>query len=207
MIEALIDHLTNWKGAMHRRHLFFINKNIQVKFVAGFTIIVLAGFFTTLLLAYFFVNKEIMDAIHEKGFNILASKDIIGPVLFKLTIAAIPAIIVTTIVIGQYMTNRIELPLLKLMDKADSLKEGDFSSKSTSGSGGLPGLFDNVSEKIGQDFISVRNSSERLSSEFARLYFLLKENDKNKFVNIAESLGKIKAEREEAQIRLGRYKV
>ena len=153
-----------------RRRNFFINKRLQGKFIAGFSLTVFLGLAANLLVSYFLIDRELNEELYKIHIKIRTTSEIAVPILLKLSAVTIPAILAASAVIGFFLTRRIEMPLLQFKDVIQSRSRGDFSKDlSKNMPGELPAAFNGMSRSLEAVFSSLKKSASILDKESGRL--------------------------------------
>ena len=153
-----------------RRRKFFINRKLQSRFIAGFTLAVLLGLTANLLVSYFLIDRELNEELYKIHIKIRTTSEIAVPILLKLSAVTIPAILAASAVIGFFLTRRIEMPLLQFKDVIQSRSRGDFSKDlSKNMPGELPAAFNGMSRSLEAVFSSLKKSASILDKESVRL--------------------------------------
>jgi methyl-accepting chemotaxis protein len=153
-----------------RRRKFFINRGLQGKFIAGFSLAVFLGLAANLLVSYFLIDRELNEELYKIHIRIRATSEIAVPILLKLSAITIPSILAVSAVIGFFLTRRIELPLQQFRDAIQDRSRGDFSKDlSKNMPGELPAAFNNMSRSLGAAFSSLKKSASILDKESGRL--------------------------------------
>jgi methyl-accepting chemotaxis protein len=153
-----------------RRRQFFINRKLQGRFIAGFTLAVLLGLTANLLVSYFLIDRELNEELYKIHIKIRTTSEIAVPILLKLSAITIPAILAVSAVIGFFLTRRIELPLRQFRAIIQSRSRGDFSKDlSKNMPGELPAAFSSMSRCLEAVFGSLKKSASILDKESQRL--------------------------------------
>jgi methyl-accepting chemotaxis protein len=88
---------------------------------------------------------------------------VIGPILWYLSIATIPVVIVTSGIIGYLLLRRIELPLANFSNIVETIGKGDFTGRMPSDiPEALPDVFNEMAERLEKTFESLRRNVESL---------------------------------------------
>jgi methyl-accepting chemotaxis protein len=152
------------------RRNFFINKGLQGRFIAGFTLAVLLGLTANLLVSYFLIDRELNEELYKIHIKIRTTSEIAVPILIKLSVITIPAILAVSAAVGFFLTRRIELPLLEFREAVQSRARGDFSKDlSINMPGELPTAFNSMSRSLEAVFNSLKKSATILDKESQRL--------------------------------------
>ncbi|HBG47355.1 MAG TPA: hypothetical protein DDW94_10260 [Deltaproteobacteria bacterium] len=155
---------------MRPRRNYFINKGLQSRFVAGFSLAVLAGLLANLFIAYFLIDRELAQELYKIHIKIRTTSEIAVPILIKLSAITVSAILVFSAVIGFFLTRRIELPLLELREAVRRISRGDFTqSISLKIPGELPSVFNAMSRSLEAAFSPMIKSGKALEKEFDKL--------------------------------------
>ena len=153
-----------------RRRNFFINKRLQGKFIAGFSLTVFLGLAANLLASYFLIDRELNEELYKIHIKIGTTSDIAVPILLKLSAITIPSILAVSALIGFLLTRRIELPLQQFRGVIQSRSRGDFSKGlSKNMPGELPAAFNGMSRSLEAVFGSLKKSASILDKESQRL--------------------------------------
>ncbi len=154
-----------------RRRNFFIKKNLQSKYIVGFTASVLGGFLLNLLLVYYLIDRALSQELYKIHLKIQTTSEIAGPVLWKLGAITVPLIIAAAYVIGYYLTKGVEEPLLAFESAVKKTGGGDFTQKlPKKAPGELTAFFNRMSSSLEETFATVKNASSELEKSYESLY-------------------------------------
>lgn len=189
----------------YKRRNYFINKGLQTRFVLGFSLAVLAGFFLNLTIAYFLIDGELSEELYKIHIKIRATSEIAGPILWKLSAITVPLILLTSWTLGYYLTRRIELPLLTFRKAVRDAAGGDFTrSLPKDIPGTLPDAFNRVIRSVEGRFASLKKTAYDLESRYKKLDAAKGELTK---AEIISALKEISASRHSALREISKFKV
>lgn len=193
-----------------RRRNYFIKKWLQGRFVFGFSVLVLFGFAVNLAAVYFLIDRELEGGLYKTHLRIRATSEIVWPVLWKLGIVTVPAIVVIAALIGYYLTRGLEFPLLQFMDALKKTGEGDFAGRLDAGSGDLSEVskgFNRTAASFEKSFREVKESTAALDRTLEGLSFLITGTDGPRDEEVSSRLEDFSTQRKRALKALSRFKV
>ncbi|MBI5642408.1 MAG: methyl-accepting chemotaxis protein [Deltaproteobacteria bacterium] len=191
-----------------RRRQFFIKKGLQARFVIGFTLAVLLGYFLNLLLVYFLIDRELTGELYKIHLKIRTTSEIAVPILWKLSLITIPIIIIISALIGYILTRRVEVPLLKFKKALRKTAEGDFTQVlKDSVTGDLPEVFNSMGRSLETNFKSLKNSAEKIDDRFNAFYADIRQGKLHSKKELSEALGRISEARHEVWKGLEKFKI
>src|SRR3990170_6121096 len=117
----------------YRRRNYFIKKGLQARFVLGFTLLVLSGFVVNLAAVYFLIDRELAAGLYKVHLKVRTTSEIAFPVLWRMGALTVPAVVLSAALVGHYLTRRLEMPLLGLMEAVRKDGEGDFTRRLSKG--------------------------------------------------------------------------
>jgi len=193
-----------------RRRNYFIKKWLQGRFVFGFSVIVLFGFALNLAAVYFLIDRELEGGLYKTHLRIQATSEIVWPVLWKLGIVTLPAIVIIAALIGYYLTRGLEFPLLKFMDALKKTGDGDFSGRLDAGAGDtneVTRVFNKTAASLEKSFRVVKESTVALDRALEGLSYLLTVTDGSRNEEVSSRLEDFSMQRKRALKALSRFKV
>lgn len=151
----------------YKRRNYFINKGLQSRFIAGFTLAVFLGFVVNLLFVYFLIDRELTSELYKIHIKIRTTSEIAAPILWKLGAITIPSILIISALVGYYLTRGIELPLLNFKSVVNKTGQGDLT-QSLPGDlpGELPEAFNAMTGSLEEKFRSLKKSADSLHEKF-----------------------------------------
>lgn len=159
-----------------RRRHFFIKKDLQARFVLGFSLAVFLGFILNLLLVYFLIDRELAGELYKIHIKIRTTSEIAAPILWKLSAIIIPSILVVSAAVGYFLTRRIELPLLTFIEAARKTGKGDFTQNLPKElPTELPEVFNKMGRSLENIFRPIKKSAATVDEKFNTLYRLKAE--------------------------------
>lgn len=114
---------------INKRRNYFINKTLQSRFIFGFTLKVVLGFLASWYIVYYLVDKKLSEAIYRSHINIGSTGEIIGDILLKVNLVAVPILVLAAIVLGEVMLKKITGPLKKFKEALEDFGRADLSTK------------------------------------------------------------------------------
>lgn len=148
------------------RRKFFINKKLQGKFIAGFTLAVFLGLIANLLVSYFLIDRELTEELYKIHIKIRTTSDIAVPILSALGAVMVPSILAISAATGFFLTRRVELPLLQFRDAIRKRAAGDLSQDlSEDLPPELAPAFAGMSSSLEAVFVSLKKSAIILDKE------------------------------------------
>jgi len=184
------------------RRKFFINKKLQGKFIAGFTLAVFLGLVANLLVSYFLIDRELNEELYKIHIKIRTTSDIAVPILAGLGAVMVPSILAVSAATGFFLTRRVELPLLDFRDAIRKRAQGDLSQDlSEDMPPELAPAFAAMSSSMEAVFVSLKESATILDKESQRLA------GQHTTGEIRRTLDAITMARERASLEISKLKV
>lgn len=153
-----------------RRRRYFIKKGLQVRFVLGFSSIVLLGFLLNLALAYFLIDNELAGTLYGVHLKVRATSAIIMPILVRLGALTVPFIVIVSAMVGYYLTQRTELPLHSFRNAVRKASLGYLDQGLPEGmTGELPGALNGTIGSLEARFRSLKRRASGLEKASDRL--------------------------------------
>lgn len=194
----------------YRRRNYFIKKGLQGRFVLGFSVLVLSGFLLNLLGVYFLIDRELAAGLYKVHLKIRTTSELALPVIWRLGIITVPAIVVIAALIGYRLTSRIEIPLLGFMDAMRKTGEGDFTRRLGDGFDNLREVsdrFNRLGARLERSFCTVKAAAEALEGGFKELDHLATRPGGPDREELVRTLEGISEERNKAAKEISRFKV
>ncbi len=186
-----------------RRRSFFINRKLQGRFIAGFTLAVFLGLAVNLLVSYFLIDRVLNEELYKIHIKIRTTSEIAVPILLKLSALTIPSILAVSAAVGFFLTRRIELPLQQFRALVHDRSRGDFSKDlSKNMPGELPEAFNSMSRSLEAAFSSLKKSASSLDKESRRLM-----RPEAARAEIKDALEAITEARERVSLVISKFKV
>ncbi len=163
----------------YRRRNYFIKKGLQTKFVIGFSLAVFLGFIFNLSLVYFLIDRELTEELYKIHIKIRTTSEIAAPILWELGAVTVPLIIITSAVLGFYLTRKVEVPLLSFREAVRKAGQGDLTSTLRDDiTGGLSEVFNRASASLDERFRSFKSSVETLGDRYGKLSSALEARER-----------------------------
>ena len=110
-----------------KRHIYFIEKSFQVKFILKFCALVVLGGLLTIGLLYLLAMQSTTVSFVNSRVVVRTTADFILPVLIQ-TVAVVSVIIgFATVIVTLFVSHKIAGPLYHIKKAMQGLGEGDFS--------------------------------------------------------------------------------
>lgn len=191
-----------------RRRRFFIKKGLQGRFVLGFSLCVLLGFVLNLALAYFLIDRELAAGLYKIHLKVRTTSEIASPVLWKLGVVTVPAVLAVCTLVGYYLTRGVELPLRSFRESVVRLSRGELKHRV---SGDMPeqeliDTFNSMAGSLAESFRSIRTSVEGVEASMARLDANLGKN-KPSTEELRRILDDLAEARRGAWVEISKFKV
>lgn len=186
-----------------RRRSFFINRGLQGRFTAGFTLAVFLGLAVNLLVSYFLIDRVLNEELYKIHIKIRTTSEVAVPILLKLSALTVPSILAVSAAVGFFLTRRIELPLQQFRVLMHDRSRGDFSTDlSENMPGELPAAFNSMSHSLEAAFRSLKKSASSLDKESRRL-----TGPEAARAEIKDALEAITEARERVSLIISKFKV
>ena len=117
------------KQGSFRRRNYFIKKGLQSRFIFGFSLTVAIGFLTSWILVYYLVDKRLAQALYRSHIKIGTTGEIIGDILLKVNLIAVPLLIISVIIVGLFIVNRVTIPLTGFKEALEDFGKGNLTPK------------------------------------------------------------------------------
>ncbi len=191
-----------------RRRHFFINKKMQSRFVVGFALAVFVGIVINMLLVYFLIDRELTAELYKIHIKVRTTSEIAIPILWKLTVATVPVIVIVAALIGRILLKRIEAPMAGLKDSVTRLGNGKFAERVAPESApfALPESFNGMADSFDESFRVVTDSAAAMERSVNELS-LTQRGETSTRGDLKSMLDTLASERERAQKEISRFKV
>lgn len=113
----------------YRRRNYFIKKGLQSKFIFGFTLKVVLGFLASWSFVYYTVDKRLSEALYRSHITIGSTGEIIGDILFKINLIAVPLLILSGIAVGVFLVRNVTGPLRNFKEAMEDFGRADLTQK------------------------------------------------------------------------------
>lgn len=113
----------------YRRANYFIDKKFQTKFIAKFSLLVLAGGLVTIALLYFLGLESKTVAILNSRVVAMTTSDFILPLLIQTVITVTIIVGITAGILTLLVSHKISGPLYRFKKVMQELEQGNFSSQ------------------------------------------------------------------------------
>jgi methyl-accepting chemotaxis protein len=191
-----------------RRRHFFVNKKMQSRFVIGFALAVFAGIFLNMLLVYFLIDRELTAELYKIHIKVRTTSEIALPILWKLTVATVPVIVVVAALIGRFLLKRVEAPMAGLKGSVARVGAGEFAERISpdSAPSGLPESFNGMADCFEDGFRVVIDSAAAMERSFNELSLTQKGTASSRS-DLKRILDNLASERKRAQKEISRFKL
>lgn len=186
-----------------RRRNYFVDRKLQSRFAAAFAVTVLLGLLLNLLAAYFLIDRELGQGLYKIHIKIRTTSEIAVPVLLKLGVATVFAVMAASAVIGYLVLRRIEVPLLEVREAVKRVSGGDLTRRvSNETPGGLADAFNEMSLSLAALFGPLKKSGQALERELRGL-----EDSARDAKELAAALERMTLERKRITHEISKMKV
>lgn len=117
------------KKTAYKRRNYFIKKGLQSKFIFGFTLKVVLGFLASWLFVYYTVDKRLSEALYRSHITIGSTGEIIGDILLKVNLFAVPLLLLSAVGVGIYLVRHVTAPLWKFKEALEDFGRADLTQK------------------------------------------------------------------------------
>ncbi|MBI5328572.1 MAG: hypothetical protein HZB80_09855 [Deltaproteobacteria bacterium] len=163
------------KAAFRRRN-YFIKKGLQSRFIFGFSLSVVAGFLINWFLVYYLVDKGLAEALYRSHIKIGATGEVIGDILVKVNLVAAPLLIISVIIVGLFIVNKVTISLAGLKKAVEGFEKGDMTSR------GLKDIPDELLSsysamvnRFGKAFVSFKMQTDELEKKVTEAKHITQE--------------------------------
>jgi len=112
----------------YKRHIYFIDKKFQTKFILKFCSVVAAGALLTIGLLYFFSSKSTTVSIVDSRVIARATSDFLLPILIQTVFIVMLFVGLAAVAITLFVSHKISGPLYHFKKTMKELEQGDFSA-------------------------------------------------------------------------------
>ena len=113
----------------YRRRNYFIKKRLQSKFIFGFSLTVVVGFLASWAFVYYTIDKRLSEELYRSHIKIETTGEIIGDILFKINLFAVPLLILSAIAVGVFIVRNVTGPLRNFKEALEDLGRADLTPK------------------------------------------------------------------------------
>ncbi|MFZ3066158.1 MAG: hypothetical protein WA277_12840 [Nitrospirota bacterium] len=113
----------------YRRRNYFIKKRLQSRFIFGFSITVVLGFLASWAFVYYMIDKRLSEELYRSHIKIETTGVIIGDILLKINLIAVPLLILSTIVVGVIILRNVTGPLRNFKEALEDFGRADLTPK------------------------------------------------------------------------------
>ncbi|MBI5049261.1 MAG: methyl-accepting chemotaxis protein [Deltaproteobacteria bacterium] len=164
------------KKAAFRRRNYFIKKGLQSRFIFGFSLSVVAGFLINWFLVYYLVDKGLAEALYRSHIKIGATGEVIGDILLKVNIIAVPLLIISVIIVGLFIVNKVTIPLTGFKEALEDFERGDMTLKTLKDiPAELSASYNTMVNRLGKVFISFKMQADELGKMVTEIKHLTHE--------------------------------
>lgn len=163
-------------GRGYKRRSYLVKRGLQGRFILGFSLLILLGLLINVSTAYFFIDRELAEALFRVHLKIKSTSEIVWPVLWKMAAVVVPAGLVAAAALGYYLTRNVEVPLLSLLGGVRRIASGDMTTRlHRVRFEGVPDAFNKMAAELEKDFHAVKGSVQRVDGKFHALRSLASE--------------------------------
>ncbi|MCP3676974.1 MAG: methyl-accepting chemotaxis protein [Deltaproteobacteria bacterium] len=192
----------------YRRRQYLIKKQLQGKFIFFFSCAVVAIFLLHWFMVYYIIDKELSIELYKSHMKIRSTGEMIGPILWYLSAATIPVVIVIGSVVGYLLLRKIELPLSSIKEVVEAIKAGDFTRRMPSDiPEDLPRVFNDMTEDLEETFRALHGNIEGLQLDIKKIDNLTEGDSSNLHREIQRMIEEITKKRKAIEEKLLRYKI
>lgn len=113
----------------YRRRNYFIKKRLQSKFIFGFSLTVVVGFLASWAFVYYTIDKRLSEELYRSHIKIETTGEIIGDILFKINLFAVPLLILSAIAVGVFIVRNVTGPLRNFKEALEDFGRADLTPK------------------------------------------------------------------------------
>lgn len=113
----------------YRRRNYFIKKGLQSRFIFGFSLTVVVGFLASWAFVYYTVDKKLSEELYRSHIKIETTGEIIGEILLKINLIAVPLLILSAIVVGVFIVRNVTGPLRNFKEALEAFGMADLTPK------------------------------------------------------------------------------
>ena len=113
----------------YRRRNYFIKKRLQSKFIFGFSLTVVVGFLASWAFVYYTIDKRLSEELYRSHIKIETTGEIIGDILFKINLIAVPLLILSAIAVGVFIVRNVTGPLRNFKEALEDFGRADLTPK------------------------------------------------------------------------------
>jgi methyl-accepting chemotaxis protein len=192
----------------YRRRQYLIKKQFQGKFIFFFSFAVVALLLFHWFMVYYIIDRELAVELYRSHMKIRSTGEMIGPILWYLSGATIPVVIVVGGILGYLLLRKVELPLTHFKSVVEAIAKGDFSRRMPSDAPeDLPRVFNEMTESLEKTFQSLQKNIEGLQSDINTLDNLSKGDPSSSHREMQVTLKEITRQRKIVEEELMNYKV
>jgi len=112
-----------------KRHIYFIEKSFQARFIMKFCGLVALGGLLTIGLLYLWAEKATTVSIVNSRVVVNTAADFILPLLIQTVIIVTMIVAIATILVTLFVSHKIAGPLYRFKKVMEAMGEGDFLSR------------------------------------------------------------------------------
>ena len=113
----------------YRRRNYFTKKGLQSKFIFGFSLTVVVGFLASWAFVYYTIDKRLSEELYRSHIKIEATGEIIGEILLKINLIAVPLLILSAIAVGVFIVRNVTGPLSNFKEALEDFDRADLTPK------------------------------------------------------------------------------
>lgn len=111
----------------YKRHIYFIEKKFQTKFILKFCGLVAAGALLTIEILYFLSSKSTTVSIVDSRVMVRATSDFLLPILIQTVLIVMFLVGLATVFVTLFVSHKISGPLYHFKKAMEELGGGNFS--------------------------------------------------------------------------------
>ncbi len=189
----------------NRRWKFFIKRDLQWRFIVGFSIIVIVAFLINWTIAYYIIDRELSESLYKIHIKATSTQEILGPVLWSLSMVTVLVVIVLAVATEYLLIRRIEPPLESFRDTVRRFGSGDLTQRLDSQElKDLFNTFNSTADALEREFASIKALAQRIEEASRRISEVSDNPSKEELL---KTLQELSIHIEELEGRLSRFKV
>lgn len=113
----------------YRRRNYFPKKGLQSRFIFGFSLTVVVGFLVSWAFVYYTIDKRLSEELYRSHIKIETTGEIIGEILLKINLIAVPLFILTAVIVGVFTVRNVTGPLRNFKEALEDFGRADLTPK------------------------------------------------------------------------------
>ena len=113
----------------YKRRNYFIKKRLQSRFIFGFSLTVVVGFLVSWAFVYYTIDKRLSEELYRSHIKIETTGEIIGEILLKINLIAVPLLILSAIAVGVFIVRNVTAPLRNFKEALEDFGRADITPK------------------------------------------------------------------------------